>query len=669
MWIVQPLTSIVGGIEFIDQVARDLQALCRSATPGVPSPRPLSPEQVEDCIRALQHCVTNFRTTNAFMLMTINRCIDYTKASKGLKLVPKPETINLMETLQLPMQCLLDVQTKLPIKLLEVPSTTELCSHIITDKQWLQENVLCLLSNAVKYSSEGDVTIAVQLITLDVVDFEQSNRTTSNRSQQGSFKDHQSVHNSVSIPRSYSSKNLQVLPTNKPDITEDVQIFARSPTASRTSIQSSSKPLASKTFLRLEVEDHGIGITPEIMQSLFAPFKQAQRFAGGTGLGLYSLAKRVEALHGRCGVSSRHDGTSGSLFWFEIPYRPDMISAANAVVYRPRFPTSIGKKSTHAPTKPSTISTNDSLPVSLSTSTMVESYRVSGRNLPDPKLSSTKWDLNDVESDDDNEIRDHVETLSHTRCTKVACNSVFDRQNSHIEESSAFPSSPPPDATPSETALVPLARMNSLTRAPSARLGFSDLSILLVDDSPAILKLTAMMLRRHGHQTTSAENGAEALKCIKDQLESHHRPFDVILMDLQMPVMDGLEATKRIRAMEEDKNKLIREVQKGNILNPLEARSSKERKRASIIRARLFDTIVFPFQLAQAIEADYAAAKLSNAPKFVHHAIIGVSANSDDVTTQEALQAGMDAFLSKPFSIDSFYKTLSATRKKLDEEV
>jgi hypothetical protein len=46
--------------------------------------------------------------------------------------------------------------------------------------------------------------------------------------------------------------------------------------------------------------------------------------AGGTGLGLYSLRKRMDALsHGRCGVDSRADGQRGSEFWFEFEYRPD----------------------------------------------------------------------------------------------------------------------------------------------------------------------------------------------------------------------------------------------------------------------------------------------------------------------------------------------------------
>jgi CheY-like chemotaxis protein len=75
--------------------------------------------------------------------------------------------------------------------------------------------------------------------------------------------------------------------------------------------------------LMIEVEDTGIGISEEMMTKLFTPFKQAQRHAGGTGLGLFSLAKRIEALDGKFGVRHRKDGKQGSVFWFSIPYRPD----------------------------------------------------------------------------------------------------------------------------------------------------------------------------------------------------------------------------------------------------------------------------------------------------------------------------------------------------------
>ncbi len=56
-------------------------------------------------------------------------------------------------------------------------------------------------------------------------------------------------------------------------------------------------------MLLFEVSDHGIGLSDEMMGNLFKPFKQAQRLAGGTGLGLYSLAKRIDAIGGFYGAN------------------------------------------------------------------------------------------------------------------------------------------------------------------------------------------------------------------------------------------------------------------------------------------------------------------------------------------------------------------------------
>jgi signal transduction histidine kinase len=52
----------------------------------------------------------------------------------------------------------------------------------------------------------------------------------------------------------------------------------------------------SSASVRVSIEDTGIGLSKETRDTLFQPFKQAQRMAGGTGLGLFSLSKRMEAL-------------------------------------------------------------------------------------------------------------------------------------------------------------------------------------------------------------------------------------------------------------------------------------------------------------------------------------------------------------------------------------
>ena len=68
--------------------------------------------------------------------------------------------------------------------------------------------------------------------------------------------------------------------------------------------------------------------------------------------------------------------------------------------------------------------------------------------------------------------------------------------------------------------------------------------VLLVEDNPINRKVVVNLLDRFGHQTETAENGAEALDILRE------KNFDLVLMDIQMPEMDGFEATMHIRAHE-----------------------------------------------------------------------------------------------------------------------
>jgi len=104
----------------------------------------------------------------------------------------------------------------------------------------------------------------------------------------------------------------------------------------------------------------------------------------------------------------------------------------------------------------------------------------------------------------------------------------------------------PNDVSDMVKAVVELHRRGDTTLATRhwLREGRSSLKVLLADDSPTNLKLTTRMLENRDHTVTTAENGRLALEAM--QVED----FDVILMDLQMPVMDGFEATAAIRAAE-----------------------------------------------------------------------------------------------------------------------
>lgn len=71
------------------------------------------------------------------------------------------------------------------------------------------------------------------------------------------------------------------------------------------------------------------------------------------------------------------------------------------------------------------------------------------------------------------------------------------------------------------------------------------LRILVADDSPVNQKIMALFLERDGHRVVMVDNGADAVAALERE------PFDLVLMDIQMPIMDGFTATRAIRTRED----------------------------------------------------------------------------------------------------------------------
>ena len=514
-------------------------------------------DQVDLFVANVKECVGSLADTNAFMLMTINRSIDYAKAAKGIKLNPKFETIDVWEALQMPVNCMKNIQDRVSIELIPLPRDL-LCKYIITDRQWLQENVLCLLSNAVKYSNKGKVTLTVNFYEKQV-----------------------SLRRKLS-KRKHSSSTSSSFNNEDP--------VAGSSTNNGGNGAASGQP-PRQAWLMFSVEDNGIGVPPDAMLQLFKPFRQTQRLAGGTGLGLYSLAKRVDAIQGDYGVRKRRDGQRGSVFWFTIPYRPDesMLLLLNS----------------------NSTATTDQYQLNTASQMSLKEVLVS--------RGVASFDLNDSNSGH--------HTNSRGLPPRPSISSPYAPSSPHQMFSKAI-TSPPLRSSPSSSPLkhqqhsaftfddhhiAPIGIVD-LESAGPYNLADEDsnvrevLDILLVDDAQTIVKMTSMMLRKLGHRITVAENGEEAVNIVENYWKTKGKCFDVILMDLQMPIMDGLEATKRIRAMEKS--------------------------------SRTGEGCDLPKQL-----------------------ILGVSANSDHETEEQAMQSGADAFIAKPFKANIFMDILVSLRR------
>ena len=129
----------------------------------------------------------------------------------------------------------------------------------------------------------------------------------------------------------------------------------------------------------------------------------------------------------------------------------------------------------------------------------------------------------------------------------------------------------------------------------------------------------------------TASNGFLGLKRLEKAFESNE--FDMVLSDLQMPIMDGLEATKRYRKFEEEMSEKFEKFEKFE-----EHRGESEAK-----------SVPMKGKSNTEMTKNYLKKK-------VRLLIVGMSANSDQEIAAEALISGMDYFITKPFS----YKELSS---------
>ena len=87
------------------------------------------------------------------MLTMINRSIDYSKTSSGISLQPVYETFNIVDITNWVIKRALSTHIhKVPINLVSLPD--EISPYLTTDKSWLMENLMCLLSNAQKFTTK-----------------------------------------------------------------------------------------------------------------------------------------------------------------------------------------------------------------------------------------------------------------------------------------------------------------------------------------------------------------------------------------------------------------------------------------------------------------------------------------------------------------------------------
>ena len=306
---------------------------------------------------------------------------------------------------------------------------------------------------------------------------------------------------------------------------------------------------SNKTTLRFEVSDTGIGIPLDAQKNIFNSFTQADtsttRKFGGTGLGTTISKQIVELMDGEIGLHSVPD--VGSTFWLQIAFRkqetgildPDSIAfnklkvlvlSANTDHFIHESLTSWGVSYTKAD---SPISAITKLSQSLSSATPINLFIVDRTNLG--------IDATNV-----------AEMIRAEKCAKnipliVVCDDEPDcDEDALIISGYTQVITKPYDKSKFFNAIHATCTGNmeyeGLTKiADYYKPGddnFCPLNILIAEDNPTNQLVISKILEHAGHTPVVVENGQLAL----DTLENS--TFDLIIMDMQMPVMGGIEAAK-----------------------------------------------------------------------------------------------------------------------------
>ncbi len=261
-----------------------------------------------------------------------------------------------------------------------------------------------------------------------------------------------------------------------------------------------------RPILRFEVQDTGVGISEEGKARLFKEFSQVDasitRRFGGTGLGLAICRRIVEGLGGRVGVESVEG--EGSLFYFELPLEraadaanvaPPLAGCAFAAEGRTAGETmAIRSAFRYLGARPAVSGDRPAFAVRVDVEAP-ENVRATIAITPGEGCPC--------------EGGDHRPRQLNTLSPGTVCQCLRER-----------------DTGPTNRAAIANQRR---------------LEVLVVEDNRVNQEVAVRMLKRMGNTVSVAENGAEALAMV------NARDFDIVFMDMQMPVMDGLEATRAIR--------------------------------------------------------------------------------------------------------------------------
>ena len=308
-----------------------------------------------------------------------------------------------------------------------------------------------------------------------------------------------------------------------------------------------------RVTLNFSVRDTGIGIAPERLEKLFTPFTQADasttRLYGGTGLGLSISKKLAEQMGG----TLRAESTPGKGSTFHLAVTLPVAAQGRAARRDESIDTVQGK---------SLLIVDDNqtncriLEEYSSRWGMQPTVVASGRDALALLNQGRRFDAAVLDYQmpemDGSALADAILELDPQRAMPMLLLSSAGDMTPQPERFRAVLMKPTKASVLLDTLMLQFGGGGRHGSAPAAAPGTGagqpplaeqhPLRILVAEDNPVNQKLAGLMLGKLGYSVDFAGNGQEVLDAVA------LRPYDVVLMDVQMPVMDGLEASRRMAA-------------------------------------------------------------------------------------------------------------------------
>ncbi|KAJ6745282.1 HISTIDINE KINASE CYTOKININ RECEPTOR [Salix koriyanagi] len=585
------------------------------------------------------------------VLQLINDILDLSKVESGVmkleatKFRPREVVKHVLQTAAASLQKIVTLEGRVAD---DVPI------EVIGDVLRIRQILTNLISNAIKFTHEGKVGINLYVVS-DPCHGKTKGKHQKPSADQSSTNELKEGKPALSSQSSSDRKSLNCkkygegpypnhLPSNEP------QTPVKNGNTMDGDEGEEPEVPGTTVWLCCDVYDTGIGIPDNALPTLFKKYMQVSaghaRQYGGTGLGLAICKQLVELMGGRLTVSSKVK--CGSTFTFVLPYKlssncdssddPDDLSemadhdalledeTAGFFQFQPRtlgslfssngstrtqklLPNSIGFS--NSPKFKVVSEDSCSFPsgnVRLKETTSVEdacSMVEVAETLCEPESSFS----HSPDSVNENVVCRRKKCLDDTR-SKIPNGTA--NCNDHTESSKEVLGDPPGSCKEQEKSAI----SSSIPQEPEPK---PKPKILLVEDNKINVMVTKSMMKRLGHTMDVVSNGVEAVRAVQSC------SYDLILMDVCMPVMNGLQATQLIRSFEETGNW------------------------DAAIKAGIEPRVPSP-------------ASVQDRQSSVHHhkriPIIAMTANALSESAEECYANGMDSFVSKPATFQKIKECL-----------